>query len=627
MRRALKAIAGARTLGTSSSLEAMEPRLVLSAPVVTTPLPAWVNASQMVIPIVYQSDVPLDLSTLDGRDIAVTGPNGFAQWATFDYTGQVNGAVAAYYHVTAPGGQWNPASANGTYNVGIAQDAVRNTSGEGNAAGGAGSYWFWFGAQAALSGADVLTGRGPEAGSTVFFGTYQSSFDAWDLHFNYYTGYLTYAPTLVVHVTGPNGFSQTTVAAERVPYRTLPRENYVNLVSASVLAPGGTWDFGDNGDYTVQLGYLAAGSSYQDPRMGEVLLTQIGTVQGISTPRAEVVSSAFGTRDWLFSVRYTAAPGATINVGSVTDLNVQGYFAMTPLHNLAATLLQPPVTNSDGSVAAVYRVQSPMLDGWASTYSGVGQVWTRSGGVTDTANRSVGVGPIVTQTPSHDRPSVLNLLTTSAVVNGWNLELTMLGAGALAGTLTPGGGNLSVYADINGVYQLAPLNVQFVSSSTEANDILAVRYRIVPRQGYFWDGTFTVQMNPQNMFSVDWGVGFSQAFVMHFAGPSVQGLRTLARTNTSWDVELAFNNPGSLISTSSLSSQNLIVAAPGGRTMHISLVSFANSDGVLRVRYRITPVNAGTALPHGTYGFSLRGGSVMTAGVALPGQFLAGFTI
>jgi hypothetical protein len=433
----------------------------------------------------------------------------------------------------------------------------------------------------------------------------------------------------VIRVTGPNGYDHTSLAAEPTPYRTLPRESTSHLIYGSVPAPGGAWDFGDNGVYVLHVGFLAPGSSQDQPVMDGVALTQVLT-QNLANPRAEVVSSAFGARDWMVAVRYSAASGSTINVGSISDVDVEGVFVGAPQRELAATLFGNPGVNSDGSVTAVYRIQSPSPDGWATTYNLPATLWTRPGEVTDSVGRSVGVGPIAAANPSVNRPILLGLglRTVSAVVNAWDLELTLSNGGALAGTLTPGSGNLSVYADINGVYQLAPVNVQFVSSSTTADNALAVRYRIVPRQGFLWNGTYTVQLNPQNTFNMDWGLWLSQAFVMQFAGPSVQGLHTVSRSNTTWDVELAFDNPGSLINTSSLSAQNLIVAAPGGRTMRVSLLSFANgSDGVLRARYRIVPVNAGTALAHGMYGFSLRGGSVVAAGVGLPGRFITDITI
>jgi hypothetical protein len=620
MLHAAMALLGARKSaeGSDAPFESMEARLVLSAPTAT---PEWVTltAGSMTISVRYQSDSPIDYTTLGDNDIAATGPGGFSQPGHLESAyDDGNGGTLAYYGFRAPGGRFDPAVANGTYNFGIGADAVRNTAGEGNAEGGVASYWFWFNREITMTDQRLVTGPGPNY-PDIF--QYDQGDDTWSFAFQQNTGYLEDAPTLVLHVTGPNGYDQTGLAYRHLRYREQPYASYQQNVTGSVLAPGGYWDYTDSGDYTVQVGYQGAGSTSEHPVMGEVVMTRTFT-QDIAGPRAEVIASNVRARDWLVTVRYTPAPGRSIDLGSIGDGDIWD----DP--RLLGRLTQPATVNADGSVTAVYSI-SPGPDGWSVHDNGPRTIRTRPGEVRDGAGVVLGTGPLYTTTFSFDQPSIIGLRTLSAMVNAWDVEVSFRNVGGLLNGMTLGGNNLSLNAWINGRYQPAPVNVQFVSSSNSPDNILAIRYRITARQGFLWNGTFDVFLNAGTMTDISWGFGnFWTTMVMQFAGPSVRGLRTVSRTNTSWDVELAFNNPGSLISTSSLSSQNLLVAAPGGRSVRITLMSFVNgSDGVLRVRYRIAATTSGTALWRGTYGFSLRAGSVAAAGVGLPGQFLASMTI
>src|SRR5436190_1882070 len=116
------AIALARTRGRvrggNAWFERLEERGLLTAPTLT-PLAPIATVTQLVLPIQYHSDSPIDLTTIGNGDIGVSGPAGFSQLAHLLGAPTVlsNGDVLARYAVSAPGGQWSWPSANGTYTV------------------------------------------------------------------------------------------------------------------------------------------------------------------------------------------------------------------------------------------------------------------------------------------------------------------------------------------------------------------------------------------------------------------------------------------------------------------------------------------------------------------------------
>lgn len=79
--------------------------------------------------VTYQSEVGIDVSSLDSSDLWVTGPLGYGQLATFiGVDSSTNGSPrVATYQITAPGGSWNGAD-NGTYMVTMQASQVRDTA-------------------------------------------------------------------------------------------------------------------------------------------------------------------------------------------------------------------------------------------------------------------------------------------------------------------------------------------------------------------------------------------------------------------------------------------------------------------------------------------------------------------
>ena len=80
--------------------------------------------------VTYEDNVAVDVSSLGGGNIRVTGPNGFSQLAAYLSVNNTNNGTprTANYRITAPGGTWDSTD-NGTYTVTILANQVRDTSG------------------------------------------------------------------------------------------------------------------------------------------------------------------------------------------------------------------------------------------------------------------------------------------------------------------------------------------------------------------------------------------------------------------------------------------------------------------------------------------------------------------
>lgn len=81
--------------------------------------------------VVYADDLAMDVSTLDSRDLLVTGPNGYeqmARWISVDTEGNGTPRTATYAVNAAGGGAWGPEH-NGQYTVFMRPEEVTDTQG------------------------------------------------------------------------------------------------------------------------------------------------------------------------------------------------------------------------------------------------------------------------------------------------------------------------------------------------------------------------------------------------------------------------------------------------------------------------------------------------------------------
>ncbi|MCX5662983.1 MAG: right-handed parallel beta-helix repeat-containing protein, partial [Planctomycetota bacterium] len=88
------------------------------------------GATSYTFTVTFSDNAGINVSTLDGSDVRVTGPNGFSQLAALvSVNVNSNGTPrTATYSIAAPGGAWS-VGANGTYSVALVAGQVADTSG------------------------------------------------------------------------------------------------------------------------------------------------------------------------------------------------------------------------------------------------------------------------------------------------------------------------------------------------------------------------------------------------------------------------------------------------------------------------------------------------------------------
>jgi len=256
---------------------------VTSAPDVTTAT----AASPETIVITYADDVAMRVTTMDSRDISVSGPKGYLKLATLvSVDVSVNGTPrVATYQVPPPNGVAWVLADRGVYTITVVSNQVTDLSGKPVPGTGIGTFKVTLGSSdftpptASLSAPDVFN-----SGGTLyqFRVTYQdnAAVDISTLDSN------------DVRVTGPGLFNvlATFVSATRSTNGTPVTATY------QFVPPGGTWDLGDNGTYTVAM----QKDQVLDVNGNSVLPLNLGTFK-----------VAAGTTGLEFS-----APTYTVNEGS-----------------------------------------------------------------------------------------------------------------------------------------------------------------------------------------------------------------------------------------------------------------------------------------------------------------------
>ena len=99
------------------------------------------GGSTQTFTVVFSDNLAIDIASLDGSDIRVTGPGGFNQPATLvSVTPATNGTPrTATYQISAPGGSWDNAD-NGVYTVAVQANQVSDTAGNTVAVGALGTF-------------------------------------------------------------------------------------------------------------------------------------------------------------------------------------------------------------------------------------------------------------------------------------------------------------------------------------------------------------------------------------------------------------------------------------------------------------------------------------------------------
>jgi hypothetical protein len=127
------AVSGDQTFTTAAftGSDTVAPTAAASAAAVTS-----ADDAGYTFTVTYSDNVAVSVATIDGKDVLVTGPNGYSQLATLlNVSVNFDGSPrSATYHISAPAGSWDKAD-NGTYSIALQADQVRDTVGNSAAAG------------------------------------------------------------------------------------------------------------------------------------------------------------------------------------------------------------------------------------------------------------------------------------------------------------------------------------------------------------------------------------------------------------------------------------------------------------------------------------------------------------
>ncbi|MBD1866884.1 hypothetical protein H6F95_06130 [Cyanobacteria bacterium FACHB-471] len=194
--------------------------------------------------VTYRDNVAVDVSSLDNRDILVTGPDGFRQSARrIAVNSSSNGATrSATYQLRAPGEAWDSTD-NGIYNIFLRSNQVKDTSSNFAASGLLGSFQ--------TNIVDLpSTDRNPPTASLNATRLNQEGRSTYDFTVTYRDANDIAISTINsanIVVTGPRGFNQSAT------YVGSSNGTSTRSVTYRVTAPTGTWSLSENGTYEVKL--------------------------------------------------------------------------------------------------------------------------------------------------------------------------------------------------------------------------------------------------------------------------------------------------------------------------------------------------------------------------------------
>jgi len=466
------------------------PQLVIngtgpSAPV-ATPSAADITdtnsaAATFPVSVTYNSDAPIDTSTIAVGNISVTGPAGTLQVldASFSQGGDGN-SINAMYDVAAPTGGWVNTD-NGIYTVTVAGGQV-TASGQGAAATAESQF------QVAVNDSVAPTLAITAPNVTASGGTsYQFTVTA--------TDNVAVDPSWVdvdnVQVLAPGGQPLTVISA--TADSSTPAASHT--FTYTVAAPAGGWSLSNNGVYTVnvlgdQLRDTAGNGAAAATATFTVAIPTPDTTPPTAIVSAPAITTPGGTNE---SVTVTYTDNVAINLASIAAGNIT---VAGPGGNLQVTGVQVSASSNGSPITAIYTVAAPG-GMWEPADNGVYTVNVVAGGVKDTSSNGVvsatGTFSVTATLPDTTPPSAqitaANITTAGAAAETITIVYTD-NVAVKASTISAS--NISVTGPSG------PLTVMSAQTSDGDGSPVLVTYTVAAPHGTWSsadNGSYTIALN------------------------------------------------------------------------------------------------------------------------------------
>ncbi len=273
--------------------------------------------------VTYSDNIAVNIATLDGSDLLVTGPGGYSQLASFlSVDATTNGRPrTATYRLTAPGGGWS-LNHNGAYSVNLQGGQVSDTNSN------------------AMAASVIATFQGtvtvPDSTAPVVAGVSLPPLTA--AGSTAYNFTVTFSDNLAINATsfdsqdiliqGPGGFAQWAALVSV----DVPGNGPTRTATYRVVPPSGsaTWTTAHNGNYAVVLG----APGVLDTTGNSVPSANLGTFTvnvGGNPPPAAPVANAGGSYNVSEggSVSLNGSASSGTNLTYAWDLDGDGVYGET----------------------------------------------------------------------------------------------------------------------------------------------------------------------------------------------------------------------------------------------------------------------------------------------------------
>lgn len=340
-------------------------------------------------PVTYRDNEALDCSTINQTDVYVRRVSTGQEFQPVNIGTQFScmpglqaSQLTASYAINAPGGTWD-AFDNGSYDIYMRANEVRDTRGNAVAAGKIGSF------EVAIPLPDTV----PPTATLISLPVPKLNDPHADIQVRYDDNVAVNVASFAtsnIHVTGPGSqvLNVLSVSSNQATNGTPRTATY------RVQAPGGSWDDSDNGRYEI---FLLANSVRDTSnnyapggKLGEfhVNLTPTDTVPPQASLRAEDVSTR-GVSHQLLTVTYV--DNRAVNVASLdgSDIRVTGPNG----YDVRATLKRVDQSTNGSPRIATYEIAAPGGT-WNAVDNGTYIVWIVPNQVQDTSGNSLPGGEL-----------------------------------------------------------------------------------------------------------------------------------------------------------------------------------------------------------------------------------------